>query len=396
MCAAMRVGEDTPATAGPTSHGRDRAGGPVAVPARGGDPVVPVASCRVTATLVATPTGGRWHTRCSTDAIELTRVAGRVTGSRRLPPSAAAPLTAEREREVDAALRLLDRRLPVISSRRLQSVYVTAAGQLRILARLESRFGPVVVGGIGSSAVMDLLAWLQAWPEPVDGPPDPGTGGPGVGRPEDEGWRGRPLVFGPAVAAAVLVGVRLALASRAGSRLDGRQVLPPVTLLDAPVGPTEGGTDDAGRPAGSWELVRRGRVVLPPRDPATGLQEGRAVWSHDRGRLATAGWFGLTLSGPAPQRLPSGAVELLQCVEGVRRFHPDGRMSLLCVAREGSSRPPFLVGLTGRPLTLLRAVTALAGESRASFSDHQVVTPALVLPPARSLERSPDVRISAL
>jgi hypothetical protein len=206
---------------------------------------------------------------------------------------------------------------------------------------------------------------------------------------------GRPLVLHPPVAAALVVGVRRVLAGPAGARLDGRRELPPLTLVDRPVHHLEGTLDDAGLPAGSWTLIRRGRVATMPVDERTGLPVGRAVWSHDESRLTAAPDLALQVTGPEAEPGPE-VVHVLGCLEGTDRHHLDGRLQLICLARDGAAGPTFRIGLTGPALSLLRLVTALAGPAGTDSSDQTVVTPSLLLPPAASLERSPDVRIAAL
>jgi hypothetical protein len=201
------------------------------------------------------------------------------------------------------------------------------------------------------------------------------------------------------VAAAVLAGVRWVLGSAGAARLEGRRLLPPMTLIDRPVAHAAGEQDDAGHLAAPWALVRGGTVATMPRDPATNLPAGRMVWHHDEHRLVAARTFGLELTGVAgrpPGDPPPEAVELVECVQRVRHYQTDGRMRLVCVARAGQRGRPFLVGLAGRPLTVLRLVSGLAGAAAETCTDHSVRTPSLVLPTALSLERSADVRLAAL
>ena len=89
-------------------------------------------------------------------------------------------------------------------------------------------------------------------------------------------------------------------------------------------------------------------------------------------------------------------MELLQCVDRGSVPHAGGRMRLVCLARVGRAPHPFLVALAGRPLSLLRAVHALSGEAASTCTDHLVRTPALALPSALALDRSPDARLDAL
>ncbi|HEY6795967.1 MAG TPA: hypothetical protein VI248_14930, partial [Kineosporiaceae bacterium] len=117
------------------------------------------------------------------------------------------------------------------------------------------------------------------------------------------------------------------------------------------------------------------------------------------GRLAPAGVLDLDLegaTGSAPPEDHPDIVELLQYVERGRLYHADGRMRLVCLARIGRAPHPFLVALTGRPLSLLRAVHAPSGAGVPAGTEHLVRTPCLALPTAMSLERTPDVRLEAL
>lgn len=366
---------------------------------RGIDPAAPL---RVRVGAVATPVDRRLQIRRSADVLRLTRVGGRVTGSVRIPvwpggrlgvPGDAAGLhqLAVCRETTEAALHRLSRGLRPVPGLHLQSVAVSAGSQLRVLARLETPTGPLLVGGAGPQAAEDVLARLQAHPELAAVPsaqPVPG-------------WVGRPLVLHPPVAAALLVGLSWVLRGPAAPRLDGRRVLPMLTVVEHPVEHPEGAPDDAGLPAGPWVLVDDGRVAAVRRDGTTGLPLGRAVWSHERQRLAEAGSFVLTVSSrgseaPAAGTAAADALHLVACVEGIRRYHPDGRIRLVCLARDGASGPTFRVALSGRPLTLLRALVAVAGPPGTDSADQVVTTPPLVLPPAEILERSPDVRISAL
>ena len=376
---------------------------------------------RVAVRVVATPSPGRRPSRdlarvqlrTSHEVVRLTRTGARVSGSVRVLPSSGDPALTDRIDRAEAVARAVADRGPRCSGYRLQSVLVTLGAQVRVLARVESGFGPLLLGGAGPDAVGQLSAALDlaaAWLGPAVTGTSAGAADP-AGRPLD--WTDRPLLLASPVAAAVLAGVRLVLATPAAARLDGRRVLPALTLTDLPVEHARGTPDDAGLTAEAWDVVRAGRVATMPPDPSTGLPAGRAVWSHDTSRLGTAGSFVLSLSAvpelaAAPSLSPApgppamaDAVELLTCIEGIRRYHPDGRLRLLCLARlhgpePGQGKQPFLVRLTGRPLSVLRAVTGVTGQPRPVCTDHLVSTPALLLTPARSLERSSDVRIAAL
>ena len=366
------------------------------------EPAAPDRVLRVRVSAVGTPVAGRLRVRRSQEVLRLTRSHGRVVGSRRVPVGSGRP---QDGRGVDADRRALDRHrevveevlgrlgavLPDVPGVRLQSLAITSGPRLRALARVETPAGPVLIGGAGPLAAQQLLAGVADLAG-VAGAVPPGPA---------PGWAGAALVLRPPVAAAVLIGVRWLLHGPAGARLQGRRVLPPLTFLDHPVDQIEGEPDDAGLPAGPWAVVDAGRVACPPLDRVTGLPLGRAVWSHDQQRLVRGGSFALTVTadprwGDAADPPGGGSVQLLTCVEGIRRYEPDGRMRLICLARHGPRGPTFLVGLTARPLTLLRELVSVAGPSAQDGTDHLVNTPSLVLPPAESLERSPDVRIATL
>jgi hypothetical protein len=342
--------------------------------------------------------------RRATDVVRLRRTRARVTGSQRLPATAEPAAVSDVQRMVDdlvLAVFPAASRFPAVpapmgappgaeSALHWQSAVVTVNRRARVLGRWESPAGPLLLGGDGPAAAAAVLAWCGEWQRLLAGR-RPLLSGPA------SGWDGVPVVLGPAVAAAVVVGVRWVLGTSAAGRLDGRRVLPAVTLVDHPVEHAPGERDDAGLPVAPWVLARAGTVATMPVDPATGVPVGRAVWQHDEGRLTMAGSFALEVDGPAGDARPAPppeSLELLQCVEGVRRYLPDGRMRLVCLARLGAAARPFLVGLSGRPLSLLRAVTGLAGESSSIATDHLVSTPSLVLPTAQSLERRADVRFS--
>jgi hypothetical protein len=343
---------------------------------------------------VATPSTHGLLVRRSIDVVGVHRIGERVSGSLRLPVSADHPLVGPADRLVDDTLRAitvgLDRTGP-----RLQSIVVTAGRRLRLLARLESPVGPLLAAGNGDDAVPELLGEINRMHSLVA---EPG--------PAPSGWADHPLVLGPQVAAALLIGARWVLGTPAAARLDGRRVLPALTLLDVPVEHTVGEMDDDGRPVSVIPLARHGRVTRLPAEPTTGLPPGRAVWQHDQGRVVQAASFGLALSGKVVDEVPGSAVELMVCVEGLRRYHPDGQMRMVCLARlgqlganqlgSGRPSPTFLVAIKARPLSFLRAVTGLFGCSTAAGADHEVHTPAMVLASANELTRSDHVQLTAL
>ena len=143
-------------------------------------------------------------------------------------------------------------------------------------------------------------------------------------------------------------------------------------------------------------IVRSGRVAPLPQGPDPGVPSGRAVWSHEAGQLAAAATFGLALSGMPAGPVPDGAVELIACAESLRRYHKDGQLRLLCLARSADPADVFLVTVRARPLSLLRAVTGLTGDSEQTYLEHEINTPSLVLPSATELARKCNVLLSSL
>jgi hypothetical protein len=352
---------------------------------------------RVAVTVVCTATGAGHLARRRVDVIRLRREAGRVTGSVRVPATAVpeavrVPLRTAATLVDGLFARGARSALPTRGALRWSTATVTVGRQARVVVTLESAVGPAVVGGYGPAAVDTTLHRVDDWRPLLVPSALPLHRAPA-------GWRGLPVMLRPPVAAALLVAVRHVLTSPPGAQLDGRRVLPPLTLVDRPVDHVAGEVDDAGQPVGAWMLVREGTVVTPPRDRRTGLPAGRAVWQHDEGRLVPAPSVELELTGPGRtvrSEDHQDVVELLQCVEQPRLAQADGRLRLVCLARVGRGPHPFLVALTGRPLSLLRAVHALSGELSAPCTDHLVRTPSLALPTAQSLHRSPDVRLTEL
>jgi hypothetical protein len=352
---------------------------------------------RVAVTVVCTAAGSGRLSRRRTDVIRLLRERGRVTGSVRVPATAVPESVRLPQRTASMLVDGLFSRgarsaLPTRGALRWNSATVTVGRQARVLVRLGSAVGPALVGGCGPSAVDAALRRLDEWRPLLIPSALPLHRAPA-------GWRGLPVLLRPPVAAAVLVAVRQVLTSPAAVRLDGRRVLPPVTLIDRPVEHAAGEPDDAGHPAAPWTLVRDGTVATMPRDRSTGLPIGRAVWQHDEGRLVAPAGLELEFTGAvraARSEDPADVVELLQCVEPPRLAPGDGRLRLVCLARIGRGTHPFLVAMTGRPLSLLRAVHALSGELSSPCADHLVRTPSLALPTAQSLHRSPDVRLAEL
>lgn len=345
----------------------------------------PGAELRATVTAVVSPVTGVVSARYSGDLLRLVRTSGRVTGSTRLPAHQTRPLVKRRYREAVSAVRTTCEGLAAGGPLRPQSALVTAGARLRVLARLETPAGPMLAGGAGTAAVADMLgvvAELNRLPGALADAP--------------HGWDRRPLLLRPPVAAVLLAGVRLVLGGTAAGRLAGRRVFPDLTLVDRPVEHTEGALDDCGRPAEAHTIVRSGRVAPLPQGSYPCVPSGRAVWRHEESRPVIAATFGLTLSGMPMASRPDGAVELLVCTEGLRRYHPDGRMQMICLARPADSASIFLVAVRARPLSMLRAVTGLAGSAANTYLEHEINTPSLVLLSADELARKCHVLLSSL
>ncbi|HEY6795232.1 MAG TPA: hypothetical protein VI248_11195 [Kineosporiaceae bacterium] len=369
----------------------------MSVATEAGEPVAAtVEEHRVTVSLVCSGVPRGAQIRRQVDVVRLHRSAGRVTRSERVPATALPLLVAGSQ---DVAGQVADSLFgdPTIrfaaghGTLRWQSAAITMTRRPRAIVRLETSAGPALVGGYGT--VADVLRdrvddWARLLAEPLL----PRDRAPGA-------WPRLPIVVRPPVAAALLVGVRWVLGSPAASRLDQRRVLPRLTLTDRPLAHDVGEPDDAGQPAMPWDLVRGGVVATAPRDGPTGLPAGRVVWHHDERRPVSARVFDLELAGPPgwPDADPQEeALELVECVERVRTYQPDGWMRLVCVARVHPGGRPFLVGVTGRPLSLLRAVVGATGEATSLHTEHSVRTPSLVLPSAQSLERSTDAQLTSL
>lgn len=351
----------------------------------------PDAELRATVTAVVSPVTGVPSARYSGDLLALTRVSGRVTGSARLPARQGIPVVERRYREAMSAVLEGCEGLAAGERRtgggpfRPQSMLVTAGSRLRVLTRLETPSGPVLAGGAGTAGVAGMLRVVAGL-----------SGLPGTPASPPRGWDSRPLLLRPPVAAVLLAGVRLVLGSAAAGRLAGRRVLPGLTLVDLPTEHAEGAPDDCGRPAQAHTIVRSGRVLPLPPGPDPGIPSGRAVWRHEESRLVMAETFGLALSGMPADSAPDGAVELAACAEGLRRYHPDGHLRLLCLARLADSAGTFLVTVRARPLSLLRSVTGLTGDPEQTYLEHEINTPSLVLPSAAELARKCHALLSSL
>ncbi|MEJ8651933.1 hypothetical protein WKI65_28560 [Streptomyces sp. MS1.AVA.3] len=254
----------------------------------------------------------------------------------------------------------------------------------RVLARLETVGGPVLVGTASTGG--GPLEATGVPPLALSVPQLPSS------RPLEHarrGWMDRPLVLAPPVAAQLIAGAWLALTSGAArrqrGRLAGRRVFPGLGLTDLPAEHSAGDVDDAGHPVASISVAENGMLGAVPVDPDTGLLAGRAVWDHDSGRHTAPVHTALALTGPTADP-PQSAVELAWCVEGLKRYHADGVLRLNCLARTAERQGQwFPLQLRGKPQRLLQAVRGLTGPVHAVHTDHTVTTAALLLPSARVL-----------
>ncbi|MDM4719454.1 hypothetical protein QTQ03_07530 [Micromonospora sp. WMMA1363] len=341
---------------------------------------------RASGLLTPTPAGPR--VTVSLDTVHLRRDAsGRVTGSRRSTGSVAdeaakdvAVLLTDVAARIGATVDGLQSAVATVDEWR-DGAGLPVARRGDLLARVETAGGPVLLGTVGygePSGLVPALPWgdLAGLARAPDaGPPDD--------------WRQRPLVLSAAPTAVLVAGAAFSLTSRGGretaQRLAGRRVLPALTVRDLPAAPPGHDRDDLGNPAETRTLVDAGRICPPP-PWHEGMPRGRAVWDHDAAACGPPPLARLDLTGP-DLAVPSGAVELLWCVEGLQRYHGDGTVRLRCVART-TDRPDdrFLVVLRGRPIHLLRQARGLAGSRTAVYSDSDVTTRSLVLASAAELE----------
>jgi hypothetical protein len=159
------------------------------------------------------------------------------------------------------------------------------------------------------------------------------------------------------------------------AELAGRRVLPDLTIVDMPSNHPPEGVDDAGVPARPHALVAGGYLREVAHDD--GVMRGRAVWLHDRQALGPPATAKLELTGPE-HAAPADPIDVRWCVEGLQRYHADGRLRLRCLARRAGDGW-FAFELRGRPLNLLRAAVGLTGPRVRTFSDDEVTTRSLVL-----------------
>lgn len=333
------------------------------------------------------PGRGRPDLRLSSDHVSMTRDdAGSVRSSRRSPGADGG------EAAVDTVRGLLSAAAGALGPAPAQSVLAEVRElpglgwrQFRILARIETSLGPLFTGlakscdATGSRRAPDISSGLNVPPYGLR-PGEP-----------PRGWRALPLVMRPAVAAIPTAGTALLLGSRTArartTRLDGRRLLGRLTLTDLPSAHPPAMPDDAGHPADAIRLVEDG-VLTPLRiEAASGAPRGRAVWDHDRQALRPAPQARLRLSVPSA-RAPDVSLELQWPIESLRRYDPDGLLSLSCVAH-ASDQPErcFAVRLRARPQTILRAVRGAVADTEAvACADADVTTPPLLLPTARDLE----------
>ncbi|MFD7368779.1 hypothetical protein ACFV4I_21165 [Nocardiopsis alba] len=329
---------------------------------------------------------------------------GAVRSTRRVPPPSPAPWEARGLRagpDFRNRVRDLGKRVPGLQS-------VTAS--LRVLSRDPEEAGtPHVTGHVLSRVETPAGPVLAGTPWDTD-PPVTDTIPSREGRRDTpRGWRDLPLLLDPPVAAVLVSAVRLALLSRGGrrtrERYSGRRLFPRVDLTDLPLAHPEGGVDDAGASALTLPLIRAGAL--------TGLGEGsttgRAVWDHGAARLG-GGPARLDLTGsPTPAGRapdtpvvpgtpePTDAVRLTWCLEHLQRYQSDGTVHLTCAAVLGHAPERwFTLGLRARPIALMRRVEAPVGFARRVFSDDEVSTPGLLLPPASRLNHTKGIRVEQI
>lgn len=297
-----------------------------------------------------TPAAPRPRISVAIDAIGLSRNGSEVVSSRRLGPT-------EADRPArDTAVAVLERtwRDAREADVRLQSTVADVVDQtVRVLARVETVGGPVLLGT--ESAAGLPFGELGGLPHELS--------------PATES-RDLPIVLRPGVAAVLIAGAVFSLTSARGrenvKRLAGRRVLPGLSL------------SVAGRP-----LVDAG--VLVPSD-----DEPPRIWDHDSQSSVEDPLTRASLRGTeAP--LPPDVVELMWCVEGLQRYHADGTVRLQCLARTGGEWS--VRTLVGKPIHLLRHVTAVHGPLTTVFTDSVVSTQSLVLTSARTIEEKGNGRI---
>ncbi|TYR62717.1 hypothetical protein [Streptomyces parvus] len=344
-----------------------------------------------TGLLAPAPRGAR--SGDSLDALVLTRdAAQRVCSSRRV--AAEDDTAAATTRAVRALLAGAQSALGDVPAAPLQSAVAMVNARpgrpdagtwwsARVLARLETVGGPVLVGtactgssmGATGSPTLDVPVPQLPHGRPLQRAP--------------RGWADRQLIIAPPVAAQLVAGAWLALTSGAARRqraqLAGRRVFPGLGLTDLPAEHPTGVQDDAGHPVVPVTVTKDGVLGAMTPDPRTGLLAGRSVWDHDSGRCTEPAHTVLALTGPGGER-PHEAVELAWCVEGLQRYHADGALRLNCLARTADRDAPwFPLQLRAKPQRLLQAVRALAGPAHTVHTDHTVTTAALLLPSARVL-----------
>jgi hypothetical protein len=284
----------------------------------------------------------------SVDAIALSRNGTDVVSSRRVDP-------VDRSAR-NAAVAVLERTAHDAREAgvRLQSTVVDVVDDsVRVLARAETVGGPVLLGTEGRAALPFCeLGGLPARLEPAGD------------------VRDLPIVLRPGVAAVLIAGAVFSLTSAKGResvrRLAGKRVLPGLSL------------SVAGRP-----LVDGGVLVAPDGEP-------HRIWDHERQSYVEDPLTRAVVGGPEAA-LPNEYVELVWCVEGLQRYHADGTVRLQCLTRTGDDWS--VRTLVGKPIRLLRHVTAVHGPLTTVFTDSVVTTQSLVLTSARTIEEQGNGRI---
>ncbi|MFI6096378.1 hypothetical protein ACIA8G_12530 [Lentzea sp. NPDC051213] len=280
-----------------------------------------------------------------------------VVASRRLGPTPTDQAVAA------AAVDLLERTADEARQAgvRLQStvadVVDRGARQVRVLARAETIGGPVLLGTESADHRTATLPFAELGRLPAALSPATDA-------------RDLPIVLRPGVAAVLIAGAVFSLTSARGRenarQLAGKRVLPGLTLTEA-----------------DRTLVDAGVLVASDEAP-------QRIWDHERQSYVEDPLTRAGMRGPeAP--LPQDFVELVWCVEGLQRYHADGTVRLQCLAKTGDEWS--VRTLVGKPIRLLRHVTAVHGPLTTVFTDSVVTTQSLVLTSARTIEGKGNGRI---
>jgi len=360
---------------------------------------------RTTIRLFAAPAGGAgaWTTG-SVGALELLEDGrGHVTGSRRVLPLDAAGGDSAVSEAFTLASAVVEEQTRTLSARversgaRVQTLALSASTdaadvlegrwELSLTARLETVAGATLLGAFAEMPLQAAAAALEVPPGDL----------PAAVRTAPRGWEELPVLLAPPVVAAAALVLADALApwsdEELARRLLGKRFLPDGFGVRSEPLVEATALDDEAVPVAACDLVRGGRTLAVLTGAAAARRlgvepAGRARWSHEAQRLENGVPARVRLTAPHAGRVPAVAVELVRCVEGLRRVRPDGRLALACLARvvsEGAPvEPPFVVELAGSPVRLLRSAYG-AGNPVAAFSSGHAEAPELVLPSARTL-----------